>query len=222
MAFTVGNEFRKSLFKHARKNGQVKLPDSFHHSDRNTPHQHAHFFSEDTNKSGFIDQIIVYKPTGIEQCVFELLPSFTSFNLHNQKINITPIWMGSIEHTLAFGPSKTWQSETPYITPWHRMTKQNKLRKNYEPQGQIIKETILRNLPSIETIEFKSANWMGGLEAEMIFASQFENRYQKERPTNDAVGSYVNITFKEPIQGPLSLGYGSHFGLGYLAPIEAS
>ncbi|MBO6549668.1 MAG: hypothetical protein JJ964_08600 [Rhizobiales bacterium] len=220
MAFTVGNEFRKSLFNHARNKGLVKVPDDFHHSQKESSHQHAHFIPEDTNKSGFIDQIILYKPTGIEQCIFEILPSFKFLKLNKQKIPISPIWMGTTDHTSAFGPSKTWVSQTPYITPWHCLTKQNKIRKSCEPEEQLIKEIILRDLPTIETIKFKPANWIGGLEAEMIFASQFENRYQKNKPKNDAVGSYLNITFKEPIQGPLSLGFGSHFGLGYLEPTE--
>lgn len=33
------------------------------------------------------------------------------------------------------------------------------------------------------------------------------------------LGSFWRLTFSEPVQGPLALGFGCHFGLGLFAPI---
>jgi hypothetical protein len=45
-----------------------------------------------------------------------------------------------------------------------------------------------------------------------IHFHRFRSRRGEKQP--DALGTFLRLTFAEPVQGPLALGYGSHFGLG--------
>lgn len=40
------------------------------------------------------------------------------------------------------------------------------------------------------------------------------------QPPSDAVASFPTISFAEPVFGPLAFGFGAHFGLGQLVPVE--
>jgi CRISPR-associated protein Csb2 len=36
----------------------------------------------------------------------------------------------------------------------------------------------------------------------------------------DALGRFVELTFEDPLAGPLALGFGCHFGLGLFTPVK--
>jgi len=59
---------------------------------------------------------------------------------------------------------------------------------------------------------------------DLVMASSFEMERWKGgaglSPPGDAVAAFPKITFPEPVMGPLAFGYGAHFGLGQLVPIE--
>ncbi|HEX9045459.1 MAG TPA: hypothetical protein VF988_00415, partial [Verrucomicrobiae bacterium] len=49
---------------------------------------------------------------------------------------------------------------------------------------------------------------------------QFQTaRYNGNGNRGDSSGNAFTITFSKPVNGPLALGYGAHFGLGLFVPV---
>jgi CRISPR-associated protein Csb2 len=97
-----------------------------------------------------------------------------------------------------------WKSVTPYLHPWFR-------KKNFTVEDQIRRECRERGLPEpdIEPLDFVSIK---GRERRPVHFYRFRSRRSATQP--DTKGSFWKLTFPEPIQGPIALGFGCHFGLG--------
>jgi hypothetical protein len=50
--------------------------------------------------------------------------------------------------------------------------------------------------------------------------TRLRGRFEPVRPPSDAVGAFAEVVFPEPVCGPLAFGFGAHFGLGLMAPVE--
>ncbi len=98
--------------------------------------------------------------------------------------------------------SRTWISATPFVPS--RFLKKRGLNSLL---GQVNAELASRGWPSAEHIET--------LQYESVALRHYVRRRQHggKAPPID-IGYALQIRFAEPIMGPLSLGYASHFGLG--------
>ncbi|MBP7776409.1 MAG: type I-U CRISPR-associated protein Cas5/Cas6 [Acidobacteria bacterium] len=96
-----------------------------------------------------------------------------------------------------------WTSVTPLVLPRFQKT-----RGRNSPEGQVLAELESRRLPPAR-IEVRQ--W----DAQTL---PMRHAVRVRRPPAVAppvdAGMAVVLTFEEPVRGPLSLGYGSHFGLG--------
>lgn len=110
------------------------------------------------------------------------------------------------------GGAKSWTSWTPYVLPRYP-----KAKGPNSVAGQIQAELASRGLPeatAIEVLPWDESN------------RQFRHavrvrRHPAKRPPVDAAIA-VRLTFGQSVEGPLTLGYGSHFGLGlFRAETEA-
>ncbi|MFU8802210.1 MAG: type I-U CRISPR-associated protein Csb2 [Bradymonadaceae bacterium] len=119
----------------------------------------------------------------------------------------------------------TWRSLTPFVP-----TRHPKHRKNGEPKldehGRVIggaEHDLLRLLSelgyppvvSIEEIETatiseRSVRWLE-------FDTERPRRQGRRGPRH---GAGFQITFAEPVRGPILIGYGAHFGMGLFTPVS--
>jgi CRISPR-associated protein Csb2 len=195
--------------------GYGHFPESFHGGDK-AGHGHAFWIPEDEDANGFIDHIWVFCANGMDGGTIAALAGVEWFWAGDCKFLVAPSWMGPRPDGGLFGPSAAWRAITPYITPRRRLTKTGKERADETPEAQLLREFALRNLPTPSALNWRPATWCGEDE---VLASQFAvEREKRSGPPPDALASFPELIFAEPVTGPLSFGYGAHFGLGVLLP----
>lgn len=204
------------------RSGDGRLPDDFH-GGGGTNNRHAYWLPEDQDGDGNIDHVLIYAEAGIEQRVIVQLASVTWFRLGDERYELTPAWMGPAADGGAFGPARTWAGITPYVTPRRTTYDSGKPRPKEAWDLQLADEIEKRRqggapLPAIAAIEGSDWRW---LDEEQIWTDQFvASRRSKAGPHQDAIAKFVRVTFAEPVSGPLAFGFGAHFGLGLMMPIE--
>lgn len=192
---------------------------------RDDNHAHAFWLPEDSDGDGEIDHVIVYAAAGLD-------------NECRQKLDqITRLWLnkrgrddneeestdrGRKEWRLALdgfgrpddfavassllGCSTRWLSVTPYLMPWHA-------KKGFGWADQIARELAKRNMPKpCEPPTDQGLLIIKGRHRRPIHFHRFRSRRGLRQP--DMLGRFIELRFKEPIPGPLALGFGCHFGLG--------
>lgn len=69
--------------------------------------------------------------------------------------------------------------------------------------------------PEVQVGELKTID-VGGSARRAIHFHRFRSRGREAQP--DVAGALLRIELPEAIEGPLAIGYGSHFGLGLFVP----
>jgi CRISPR-associated protein Csb2 len=178
-------------------------------------HQHA-FFLADADKQGRIGHAVIHIPGGIDSNVRWVLE-----NLNQIKNRDGQSWQLLLEYVgekssfgkavPLLGQSDVWQSRTPYSHPWHR-------KKNFDIEAQLRRECRERGLPELiaampqETVQFENGR------LRPIDFYRFRRKRGLVQP--DTHGSFWRLEFSEPVTGPLTLGFGNHFGLGMFIPVD--
>jgi CRISPR-associated protein Csb2 len=111
----------------------------------------------------------------------------------------------------SLGKGTQWSSLTPFVPPRYL----KKAGKN-SLEGQILAELSLRNFPVPLRLEVKQVPDSVDLpESQRSLFRHFIRRRGRGgvAPPQDA-GFFVRLVFGEEVQGPICLGYGSHFGMG--------
>ena len=186
-------------------------------------HAHAFWLPEDADSDGETDHIIVYAAAGLDAEV-------------RQKLDrVTRLWLGERDHddeedsaanghaewrlalegfgrpddfasaSPLLGSSTKWMSATPYLMPWHT-------KKSFGWTDQIARELRERGMPeACEAPHDRGLLTIKGRDRRPIHFHRFRSR-RLTQP--DTLGRFLELTFKDPIAGPLALGFGCHFGLG--------
>ncbi len=107
------------------------------------------------------------------------------------------------------GGSRIWRSMTPFVAPRYL-----KKRGKNTLSGQVEAELASRNLATarVETLNPRDARFLR-------FRHFVTSRIRGSAPKSTRAYS-LELTFKEPVEGPLALGYGSHFGLGLFQAVD--
>ena len=191
--------------------GEAKIPSvlSGHDLPPDNRHAHAFYLPEDSNDDGYIDRLTVYLPGTIGQDCHRVLARLTClWNADGGN------WRLLLEHIGGIGEGRmsplvgvgtVWVSRTPYLHPWHT-------KKNFRVEDQIRRECRERGFPAVANLDRLPAIRVNGRELRPIHFHRFRSKRDLTQP--DARGSFWRIEFVEPIQGPLALGFGCHFGLG--------
>lgn len=188
-----------------------------------TNHSHAHTIPLDLGNDGRIDHILVYAPNGLGQIAQSAIKNLkrTWTKGGSGDIQLALAAQGSIEIIRdlqkafnqperiigAEGGTLVWESATPFVPPRHMKTKgRNTL------YGQVEAELESRGFPKPESVEV--------LPELGIRLRHFIRRRSKggSLPPVD-VGFALKLTFAKPVNGPILLGYASHFGLGRFKPV---
>jgi len=217
--------FHRAIVGRVAKGKRVHCPELTGRDEQGRPlrdcHRHAHVLPVDLDGDGHLDHLIVHAPMGLkgaaQQSIRTLRRTWTkggvgdlqlalagSGNLDALRSLPAPLDR-RIEQLL--GPSqgaRVWVSATPFVPP--RFLKR---RGANTLLGQINAELASRHLPPVEQLDELPRN------AELLPLRHYVRRRQRGgAPPPIDVGYALRLQFAEPIPGPVTLGYASHFGLG--------
>ena len=186
-------------------------------------HTHAFWLPEDADGDGRIDHVSVFIAGGINDDIRAKLDRITRLWLapkqRSEDIDAEP---GSVkEWRLAlegfgrppdfaggagiFATSDRWRSVTPFLASGH-------LKASGYP-GEVRRLLQRRGLDATDVeVTVLKAITVGGTQRRAIHFHRFRSRGREVQP--DAAGALLHVVLREPVSGPLAIGYGSHFGLG--------
>ena len=217
--------FHRAIIGRVAGTHRVHCPELTGRDDKGEPlrdgHRHAHILPVDLDADGHIDHIVVHAPMGLshaaQEAIRRLKRTWTKGGVGDLQLALAgsgdlavlrslpaPLDRG-IERLL--GPAQgaqVWRSATPFVPP--RFLKR---RGANTLIGQINAELVSRNLPPVEQVEVLP--WTD----ETLVLRHFVCRRQRGGvPPPVDIGYALQLRFAEPIVGPVTLGYASHFGLG--------
>lgn len=190
---------------------------------RDGEHTHAFWLPEDADEDGRIDHISVYAPSGFSADVRERFDRLTRLWVRGKESGDGET--GRQEWRLAlegFGCSKDfedtsrlfrrkciWTSATPFLATGHlkKSGYAGEIRRLLK-RRKIVPDTFADDVK----VEVLPCIMVNGAPRRAVHFHRFRKRRGEEQP--DAQGVLLRLSFPEPIVGPLSLGYASHFGLG--------
>ncbi len=194
-----------------------------------TGHRHAHLLPLDLDANGRMDHVLVWAKGLMDQTAQQaLLRLSRTWGKDLPSIVVTCAGMGSRDDLVRqlrdrtdqlppllglapTGTARTWTSSTPFIAPRFR-----KPNGGNSLIGQVLAECRSRDLP--EPIQVKDLG-----RDEMVrrgFLDFLRNRANGHSQPPSTMPWCLELTFAEPIAGPICLGYGSHFGLGLFEAVS--
>lgn len=248
-AVKIGEIFRRALIARIRASVPATISGRDEHNKplRDPAHRHAFFLPEDDDGDGFIDHLVLYARDGLERSVRRSIEDLRRLWIadpqarrSNEKADQNEDegeeegrreWRVALE---GFGRpssfvdsdllrcSKCWVSVTPYLRPWHA-----KLSPPEAETTKMAEEECRRRGLRIVKAEFnpdpdgtgfgRSIDVAGGRRNVLHF-HRFRSRRGLVQP--DRSGAALQLTFAEPIEGPLAFGFGCHYGLGLFRAID--
>ena len=198
--------------------------------------RHAHVFCESNNAlakgiDGEITHITIYAPAGFEsedqRAVQDLKAVWGGDDLKIQMILQglgQPQDFGGIDLERGQCPllarSRTWVSRTPFLPTRHpKVTRAGVPKVDAtglqigSPEHDLLRLLELAGLPAPEAVESVPCTSLGGRETPWTsFACRRSNG--EGRRSAYGIGYGFRIEFAENVQGPVAVGYASHFGMG--------
>lgn len=176
-------------------------------------HTHAFFLPRDEDGDGRIDHLLVYCKGGFDHDEVQALDYLRSiWQGHGRPdVHLTLLSM----HDDPTGPrSRRFASHTPFVTVRHH-------RKGRGPfldwlAGEIARECSYHGLPDPLEIRWIDRTRGPGHRFRWL---EFTRSRKGELPRT---GFGCEITFPEPIEGPVALGAYCHFGLGQFLPVAGA
>lgn len=203
-------------------------------------HGHAFYIPTDEDGDGFLDHLTIYAPMGFGEDEIKALyemENIKPWRKDEAPINLLLMAIGQIDDIkadLLFGPSRVWESATPFLATRHQKARGTKkdppellgIENQRAFAQQVLKEEIDRfrmvrtDLP--EVLKIEPLNHEHRIGVHKLRPIQFK-RFRRKRGDDGgkrASGAF-RIIFSEPVKGPIVLGYHSHFGMGlFLAKME--
>lgn len=218
-AVRFAEHVRRAVMGKAKwKLGETAIPTLLSGHDLNADNRHRHaFYLPQANLDGLLDHVLIHVPAGIDgdmRRVLGALKMVKGFDGQEWRLMLEHIGqrndfesVSPIVHT-----ASVWQSQTPYLHPWH-------CKKDFDVPAQIRRECRERQLPEPTDIQPLPTIKPHGRELRPIDFHRFRSKRGLVQP--DTRGSFWQLTFSEPVTGPLALGFGCHFGLGVFALVDA-
>ncbi len=190
---------------------------------RDPSHSHAFWLPEDADGDGWIDHVSIYIAGGMNDSVRRALDRITRLWLSPRQRplgdEVDPCsvkeWRLALEGfgrpadfaggARIFATSRTWRSVTPFLAAGYL--------KADGYRGDVSRVLQRRGLGAagIEVDELTTID-VGGTPLRAAHFRRSRSRGREAQP--DAAGALLDIVLPEEIEGPLAIGYGSHFGLG--------
>ena len=175
-----------------------------------TGHQHAAILPLALREAGHIDHALIHSPMGLDAAARRALARLERLWIAPGSltlgVELTSLGeRGELAARVpALGPSALWQSVTPFVP-----TRYVKPRGRNALEGQVKAELESWGFPRAARIEVQD---------EPCWRSFWVLRRDVERRPPIRMGFGIRIAFAAPVEGPLTLGYGAHFGLGQFEP----
>ena len=185
-------------------------------------HGHAFYIPTDEDYDGRIDHItvLVQNENGINVNELDALLGVKrvfSKDYSESTIELIVEGYGSKDdywYLPMFRKSKKWNSHTPLVLARHVKYRSNKvLRDSAEEQ---IRNELERRYGVTDVCVY-SKNPQKRMETKH-YPFQFKRFRKNDRPGGGAYN--IRLEFKNPVEGPILLGYGIHFGLGVFFPSD--
>jgi len=191
-------------------------------------HRHAHLIPLDLDGDGHLDHVLVWAPMLLDDVAQAAVRAVrrTFMKGGAADLRVALAGLGSRDVLRNFradigvnlknivGPvdgASEWVSQTPFVAP--RFLKK---RGKNTLQGQIESELAARHFPPAEIVLLEARD-----EINMRFRHFIMSRRSGPEPPQ-RLGVGVRLRFERPVNGPICLGYGSHFGLGRFAAERAT
>jgi CRISPR-associated protein Csb2 len=195
-----------------------------------TPHRHAHLIHLDLDGDEHLDHVLIWAPMGLDStaqnAVRAARHTFTKGGTVPLRLALVakgpldslatlPSPLADRLRALLGGPelcARHWRSLTPFVPPRHvKKSGRNSLR------GQMAAELTTRGLPAPEVITVLDPH-----NDELARKARHVVRTRRGGPLPPVDCGYVlELSFADPISGPVALGYGCHFGLGLFTTRQA-
>jgi CRISPR-associated protein Csb2 len=190
-------------------------------------HGHAHIFCEcDPRRDGKgeITSVIVYSRLGFGPQEREALQSLGRvWGPGGLEVELELQKMGGREEFAGcalLGENRNWVSHTPFLPTRHpKRTRAGALKVDDtglqigSPEHELRRLLRLAGFPNPVDVEPVAGTRLGGQD---IPWHAFLRRREKGlgKPAANGAGYGFRIQFPEPVQGPVAVGYGAHFGMG--------
>ena len=179
-------------------------------------HTHTYYLPTDEDEDGILDHLTIIAKKSFNEKELDALNIMDIVRYQNQWFNLVYQTRGKItdfKQIPILRSSKKWESVTPFVLNKHMSLRGNKNERYVKdgPEDQLRDEITKRfgdetKIKSIKINDSKSRMRSG------FMPIQFK-RWRKSRLPG--FGAYnVQIEFENEMQGPISFGHGSHFGLG--------
>lgn len=214
----IGEIARMAAIRKAEQanGGHVPPALSGHNLPAGNRHGHAFYLPEDADGDGHIDHILIHAADGLTAEAIRALDRITRmWERDGGEWQVLFEGAGTVAQqadTTHLGRARVWTSVTPYLHPWHA-------KKRFGIPEQIARECRERGLPEPETVTPVNHIIVAGKERRPAHFHRF--RTTRKRVTQpDTRGQFVQLTFPEPVDGPLALGFACHYGLGLFKPSD--
>jgi len=175
-----------------------------------TGHLHAYFLPTDEDRDGRLDHLLVISRTALDSTERLALDRLESIWQPQGRpdIRLVPVRWGDPARLLP--PARQWVSATPFVPPRH-------YRKGRGEFSEWILQELRREAVHHGLPPPSRATPRPGLVVRGRSFRWIDFRRNRKGDTPD-LGYGFDLEFQEPIQGPVALGYGAHFGLGLFLP----
>ncbi len=187
-------------------------------------HVHAHFVATDEDFDGRLDHITIFAECGFNRDDLAAIGQIRRITRRRENLpNLDLILTGlgnkeDFPQIPIFRKSKLWRSVTPFSLPNFPNRGGGKPPRPKDlPEAQLIKELESRGLPVPFRIE-RIDGYETGKRPKMRWLEFHHERLRKDMRGKGLYG--FEIEFAEEMAGPISVGFGCHFGLGLFLPVR--
>ncbi len=228
---------RACLALYGRQNARAVSPVLSGKSADGAPlqdHGHAYYLPTDEDGDGHVDHLTIVARSGFDESVCRALSSLSELAPGGRPparlllLGLGPL--SDFREVALLRETPTWQSATPFVLGRHPKFTRAGVPKLSEsgrqvdgPEDQVRREWDLRRatdpaLPALEEVEPVPTCIVGGRAVAWYAFRRWRAGRADALP---GTGFGFRLRFAAPVQGPISLGYGAHFGLGLFVPDEA-
>jgi CRISPR-associated protein Csb2 len=178
-------------------------------------HQHAHYVPETRSQDRRVTHVLVYAPIGFSESEQTALARVSFLTQRNNRptLDVVLSGFGSADDfrdvAPLFGISKRWRSLTPFVLVRHPR------RGKDTPRDQLVRELRARGFPEpSQVIPIAGARLIDRAAGDSGVTRWVEFVTTRRGYSHPPGGFGFELVFPEPVQGPILLGYGCHYGLG--------
>lgn len=185
-------------------------------------HLHAFYLPADEDGDGRLDHLTLYAAGVLGELELKALDRLRVLRQVGGKPDLNAVLTGAgniadFRGMAWFGPARRWTSATPFVPVRHAKVRGGQVREM--PVDQVALELTRRGLPSPAAVT--AVEKCGLADGRSVRWIEFRReRMLGEGSRGHPLGYGFELEFAEPVTGPITLGYGCHFGLGQFRAVQ--